>query len=199
MWVFEVGMERSRNEMVGEMGDPRENPPTNGIVQQDSHLRKSGEQANRSATMAPRQSRRIQIHIPLTGLKPEKVGEVTKDGASCSRKLDWRRNEKESAMAFVKDSSYHLTGVISENHGKPKSRWPDTESNPAPPKLRVQTGLLATSQQPTPIRHVYGSLMPVAGPQNNDPSLVLPCATPCFTFHGHKWPSEDSMKVLPFP
>ncbi|KAJ8869405.1 hypothetical protein PR048_028395 [Dryococelus australis] len=46
----------------GETGDPRENPPIKGIVQQDSHMRKSrvnlialvgGERANRSATMAP--------------------------------------------------------------------------------------------------------------------------------------------------
>ncbi|KAJ8870625.1 hypothetical protein PR048_029648 [Dryococelus australis] len=31
-----------RNERAGEMGDPRENPLTNGIVRHDSHLRKSG-------------------------------------------------------------------------------------------------------------------------------------------------------------
>ncbi|KAJ8869296.1 hypothetical protein PR048_030870 [Dryococelus australis] len=30
------------NERVWEMGDPRENPPTNGIVRHDSHMRKSG-------------------------------------------------------------------------------------------------------------------------------------------------------------
>ncbi|KAJ8882325.1 hypothetical protein PR048_014127 [Dryococelus australis] len=38
----EVGMKQRRNEMVGETGDARENPPTNGIVQHDFHMRKSG-------------------------------------------------------------------------------------------------------------------------------------------------------------
>ncbi|KAJ8868938.1 hypothetical protein PR048_030479 [Dryococelus australis] len=34
------GMEQRRNERAGETGDRRENPPTNGIVRHDSHLRK---------------------------------------------------------------------------------------------------------------------------------------------------------------
>ncbi|KAJ8873424.1 hypothetical protein PR048_024241 [Dryococelus australis] len=42
MRVFEVNMERRRNEGAGETGDTRENPPTNGIVRHDSHLRKCG-------------------------------------------------------------------------------------------------------------------------------------------------------------
>ncbi|KAJ8889883.1 hypothetical protein PR048_009388 [Dryococelus australis] len=36
-------MERRRNQVAGEARDPRENPPTNGIVRHDSHLRKSGD------------------------------------------------------------------------------------------------------------------------------------------------------------
>ncbi|KAJ8883346.1 hypothetical protein PR048_015189 [Dryococelus australis] len=40
--VIEVSMEQRQNERAGETGDPRENPPTNGIVRHDSHLRKSG-------------------------------------------------------------------------------------------------------------------------------------------------------------
>ncbi|KAJ8877109.1 hypothetical protein PR048_021561 [Dryococelus australis] len=35
-------MEQRRNEIAGETGDPREIPPTSGIVRHDSHLRKSG-------------------------------------------------------------------------------------------------------------------------------------------------------------
>ncbi|KAJ8865821.1 hypothetical protein PR048_033343 [Dryococelus australis] len=35
-------MERRRNERAGGTGDPRENPPTSGIVRHDPHLRKSG-------------------------------------------------------------------------------------------------------------------------------------------------------------
>ncbi|KAJ8866800.1 hypothetical protein PR048_032661, partial [Dryococelus australis] len=42
MRVTVVGMEQRRNEGAGETGDPRENPPTNGIVRHDSHMRKSG-------------------------------------------------------------------------------------------------------------------------------------------------------------
>ncbi|KAJ8879235.1 hypothetical protein PR048_019841 [Dryococelus australis] len=52
---------------------------------------------------------------------------VTKGGAI-------RGLGKESAMAFVRDPSNHSPGVISENHGKPKSRWPARESNPGPPE-----------------------------------------------------------------
>ncbi|KAJ8881881.1 hypothetical protein PR048_018367 [Dryococelus australis] len=37
-----VSMEQRRNERTGEMGDTRENPPSNGIVRHYSHIRKSG-------------------------------------------------------------------------------------------------------------------------------------------------------------
>ncbi|KAJ8869236.1 hypothetical protein PR048_030808 [Dryococelus australis] len=55
MRVIEVNMERRRNEEAGETGDARENPPTNGIVRHDSHLRISGGPAgaNRLATVPP--------------------------------------------------------------------------------------------------------------------------------------------------
>ncbi|KAJ8897334.1 hypothetical protein PR048_002680 [Dryococelus australis] len=43
MRVIEVSMKQHRNERVGETGYPRENPPTNGIVRHDSHMRKSGD------------------------------------------------------------------------------------------------------------------------------------------------------------
>ncbi|KAJ8893883.1 hypothetical protein PR048_006484 [Dryococelus australis] len=45
MRVIEANMERRRNEGAGETGDPRENPPANGIVRHDSHLLKSGDPA----------------------------------------------------------------------------------------------------------------------------------------------------------
>ncbi|KAJ8877655.1 hypothetical protein PR048_022110 [Dryococelus australis] len=41
----QVNMEQRRNEGMGITGDPRENPPTNGIVRHDSHSRKSGDPA----------------------------------------------------------------------------------------------------------------------------------------------------------
>ncbi|KAJ8878442.1 hypothetical protein PR048_019020 [Dryococelus australis] len=42
MRVIEVSMGQRRNERPGETGDPRENTPTNGIYQDDSHMRKYG-------------------------------------------------------------------------------------------------------------------------------------------------------------
>ncbi|KAJ8897998.1 hypothetical protein PR048_003358 [Dryococelus australis] len=42
MRVIEVIMEWHRNELAGEMGDPRENLSSNGIVRHDSHMRKFG-------------------------------------------------------------------------------------------------------------------------------------------------------------
>ncbi|KAJ8875891.1 hypothetical protein PR048_023798 [Dryococelus australis] len=46
MRVIEVNMEQRRNEGAGETGDLRENLPTNGIAQQDSHLQNSGTSVN---------------------------------------------------------------------------------------------------------------------------------------------------------
>ncbi|KAJ8881488.1 hypothetical protein PR048_017969 [Dryococelus australis] len=60
--------------------------------------------------------------------------EVIRDGASCTGKRYWGRNGKESAMVFDRDPSQHSPGVISGNHGNPKSGWPDRESNPGPPE-----------------------------------------------------------------
>ncbi|KAJ8895468.1 hypothetical protein PR048_000801 [Dryococelus australis] len=64
MWVIEVSMEQRRNERAWETGDPRENPPTNGLVRHDSRIDPAGdstrialvggEQANRSATAGSR-------------------------------------------------------------------------------------------------------------------------------------------------
>ncbi|KAJ8880730.1 hypothetical protein PR048_017200 [Dryococelus australis] len=79
----EVSMEQRRNERACETGDPRENPPTSGIVRYDPHLRKCGvnlpgweatkpgEQANRSATAAPlvSQTRSKSVHSWLPGLQ----------------------------------------------------------------------------------------------------------------------------------
>ncbi|KAJ8898431.1 hypothetical protein PR048_003791 [Dryococelus australis] len=42
MRVIEASMEQHRNERAGETGDPRENPPTSGIVRHDSPMRISG-------------------------------------------------------------------------------------------------------------------------------------------------------------
>ncbi|KAJ8869620.1 hypothetical protein PR048_028612 [Dryococelus australis] len=54
----EGDMEQRRNGRAGEMGDPRENPPTSGIVRHDSHMQTFGsEQANRSAAPTMKRKR----------------------------------------------------------------------------------------------------------------------------------------------
>ncbi|KAJ8876096.1 hypothetical protein PR048_024005 [Dryococelus australis] len=67
--------------------------------------------------------------FPKAPLQPHhraaRVSEVIRDGASCTGKRDWGRIGNESAMASVWDPSQHSPGVISGNHGKPKSGWPD--------------------------------------------------------------------------
>ncbi|KAJ8891076.1 hypothetical protein PR048_010585 [Dryococelus australis] len=63
MSVIKVSMEQRRNEGAGEMGDPRENPPTNGIVRHDSHMKKSGVTPRpgiEPGRMVPETWRRIQ-------------------------------------------------------------------------------------------------------------------------------------------
>ncbi|KAJ8889120.1 hypothetical protein PR048_008614 [Dryococelus australis] len=52
--VIEMNTERRRNEWAGELGDPRENPLTNGIVRHYSHLRKSGDQDACDESLAAR-------------------------------------------------------------------------------------------------------------------------------------------------
>ncbi|KAJ8872508.1 hypothetical protein PR048_026114 [Dryococelus australis] len=42
MRAMDMSMEQRRNERTGETEDPRENPPTNGIVRHDSYMRKFG-------------------------------------------------------------------------------------------------------------------------------------------------------------
>ncbi|KAJ8870588.1 hypothetical protein PR048_029611 [Dryococelus australis] len=92
--LFSVIVEQHRNERAGETGDPRENPPANGIVRHDSHLRKSGspagdriqfglvgdERANRSATVAPL----LSEEVPGTFKKKIQASERVKSGASTS-------------------------------------------------------------------------------------------------------------------
>ncbi|KAJ8872261.1 hypothetical protein PR048_025863 [Dryococelus australis] len=74
MRVIEVRMELRRNDGPEETGDPRENPPTSGIVQHDSHLRKSGVNRPRieagspwwEASVLTAQPPRPQTHLNMT-------------------------------------------------------------------------------------------------------------------------------------
>ncbi|KAJ8877725.1 hypothetical protein PR048_022180 [Dryococelus australis] len=59
---------------------------------------------------------------------------------------------KESVITFVKDPSQHSLGVISGNHGKPKSGWPGWELHQDPPKCEsILLGLHSTSGSVKPV------------------------------------------------
>ncbi|KAJ8871681.1 hypothetical protein PR048_028008 [Dryococelus australis] len=65
-------MEQHRNEGMGETGDPRENPPTNGIVRHDSHYRKSSDPVGRLFTVNfthEAEKGPYQTRLPLENLK----------------------------------------------------------------------------------------------------------------------------------
>ncbi|KAJ8893688.1 hypothetical protein PR048_006288 [Dryococelus australis] len=112
----------------------------------------------------------------------------TLDSLYISRWRDWGRTGKESAMAFVRDPSHHSPGIISGNHGKPKSGWSDLESNPCPSECESSE---------LPLRHLarnqerYGKYPTVEGSGDDAiggfvlilaPTVrLLPCSQMLFT------------------
>ncbi|KAJ8866028.1 hypothetical protein PR048_033552 [Dryococelus australis] len=67
MRVIAVSVEQRRNEATGETGDPRENPPADGTVRHDSHMRKSGLTRARGSN-PDRLGLRAQLRIMDDGL-----------------------------------------------------------------------------------------------------------------------------------
>ncbi|KAJ8886091.1 hypothetical protein PR048_012300 [Dryococelus australis] len=61
--------ERRRNARTGETGDPREKPPTSGIVQHDSHLRTSGS-GPEGGLNPPKSAGAIRATLPRTARAP---------------------------------------------------------------------------------------------------------------------------------
>ncbi|KAJ8875877.1 hypothetical protein PR048_023784 [Dryococelus australis] len=59
--VIKMSMEQRRNEGAGKMGDPRENPPTNGIIEHGSHIRKSGLNPDRLAVRSSGESTTAEL------------------------------------------------------------------------------------------------------------------------------------------
>ncbi|KAJ8872441.1 hypothetical protein PR048_026045 [Dryococelus australis] len=79
-----------------------------------------------------------------------KIGilEVIRDGASCTGKRDWGRMGRNRPRSFVRDPSQHSPGVISEKkHGKPKSGWPDRESDASSVSYHCATSLANPTQK----------------------------------------------------
>ncbi|KAJ8894599.1 hypothetical protein PR048_007263 [Dryococelus australis] len=157
MRVIEVNMEQRRNEGVGATGEPRENPTTNGIVRHDSHMRKSG--VTRPGIERGSSWWELTAQLPWPKSRRRKpLIEVIRDGASGTGKRDSGRDVKELTRAFVRDPSQHSPGVVSGNHGKPKSGWPNSGSNPGPLE-RESSGL--------PLRHLARR----GGPRENPPTI----------------------------
>ncbi|KAJ8871132.1 hypothetical protein PR048_027436 [Dryococelus australis] len=92
----EVSMKQRRNERAGETGDPREKPPTSGIVRHDSHVRKSGRDHAWNRT---------REHVPTAELKEEQRagGEPT---LTTTEALESRRK------GSVKEAAWCLCDVI---------------------------------------------------------------------------------------
>ncbi|KAJ8881493.1 hypothetical protein PR048_017974 [Dryococelus australis] len=66
MRVIEMNTEQCRNERMGHTGDPRENPPTGGIIGHDSHMRKSESGPVGAEPVSPwREVSRLTAESPL--------------------------------------------------------------------------------------------------------------------------------------
>ncbi|KAJ8889722.1 hypothetical protein PR048_009223 [Dryococelus australis] len=77
-----------RNERAGETGDPREDPPTNGIVRHDSHMRKSGVTRPGIDPGSPSwEASRLTAQSPKTCTYLLRVGIYYKDACSCGPML----------------------------------------------------------------------------------------------------------------
>ncbi|KAJ8868467.1 hypothetical protein PR048_029995 [Dryococelus australis] len=162
----------------GEMGDPRENPPTSFIVRHDSHLRKirsepvgesarfafvGGEQSNRSATAAPS----LWITALLIGrgesFRADGTAECRKRAGSHSGRVGWL------AALFVAPRVKTTTTTPPENDvGRPAHAWPgctpsQTRSGGGAGTKRGQLGATSRARprspplppQPTPSAHLW--------------------------------------------
>ncbi|KAJ8871330.1 hypothetical protein PR048_027647 [Dryococelus australis] len=121
----EVRMEQRRNEKAGETGDPRENPPTSGIVRHDSHMIEPG---------SPRwEASRLTAEPP----RP--------NGRTC-RRCSLRRNqttmdlEERQAEAFMARGCGVARGC---DRSVAVPTWPTLELNTSPRRL-VDPSLLRT-------------------------------------------------------
>ncbi|KAJ8894896.1 hypothetical protein PR048_000203 [Dryococelus australis] len=147
VWPIGIDMEQRRNKGGGGWGEGRspkkirrstassgtiptcENPKATRPGFEPGSPWWEGEQSNLYTTTAPTQAERRNFCIGRIG--------------------------KESAMAFVRNPTQHSPGVITENHGEPKSGWPNQESNPDPPECESRATvaeLLPCSPPPRAIR-----------------------------------------------
>ncbi|KAJ8873320.1 hypothetical protein PR048_026954 [Dryococelus australis] len=111
--ISEVSVEQRRNARVEETGDPRENPPTSGVVQHDAHLRKSGsdpdEELSRFALVGGKQSNRSATAAlaNLQSVTAERYAVSVNYNARLDGESSHRRSKKISRRRTLKNPATH--------------------------------------------------------------------------------------------
>ncbi|KAJ8896054.1 hypothetical protein PR048_001395 [Dryococelus australis] len=116
-----LGRRTRRNAWAGETGDPRENPPTTGIVRHDSHLRKSGltrpglnPAYNLTSTLTGMlpimlaSTGRKQPH-PLTNMERKRVMEGNGKGRLGEKERDICRWVKAAGICYHEETGVRIT------------------------------------------------------------------------------------------
>ncbi|KAJ8867297.1 hypothetical protein PR048_031098 [Dryococelus australis] len=98
-------MEKRWNARVG-TGDPRENPPTSGIVRQDSHMRKSGSDFHRCSDSEVLAADEGEMGVRMEQRRNEREGE---NGISPRQPADQRR--RPARFPRAKSSSVGMQGL----------------------------------------------------------------------------------------
>ncbi|KAJ8868756.1 hypothetical protein PR048_030296 [Dryococelus australis] len=111
MRVIKVNMDRRRNEGAGEAGYPPENPPINGIVRHDSHLRNPGHQlmtssAERCCVPSGGKKNRLQDAEGVAVAERLDCSPPTKENLvqSPARRCRWLRDLDTPAQLFWRHS-----------------------------------------------------------------------------------------------
>ncbi|KAJ8869999.1 hypothetical protein PR048_029010 [Dryococelus australis] len=108
--IVENGLKGRRSGATPECKSRGKRDIPSGIVRHDSHLRKS---------------------------RSDPAGDLTRfwwEASNLTSQPSWSQSGIESAMAWCEESYQQSHGVISGTNKKPKSGWPELESNPYPPE-----------------------------------------------------------------
>ncbi|KAJ8872198.1 hypothetical protein PR048_025800 [Dryococelus australis] len=117
--VIDTTMERRRNEGGEEMGDPLENPPTSGIVRQDSHKRKYGPR-NSPVAQAPLGMFSATIDGPLyhtpSTLQPRSSKGIVPPGAAEPTSLETPEDHFGQPCPDCRESQRQLASTSARNN-----------------------------------------------------------------------------------
>ncbi|KAJ8874952.1 hypothetical protein PR048_022842 [Dryococelus australis] len=142
--VLESSMEQHRNERAWETGYPLENPPASGIVQQDSHMRKSGNPAAvcSAAQVRPEQTRAARapcLHLPARPRLPPRVtaeraaaNQDEADSVAARRRQPATEKNKNKYHRLVLKQLVQLVAAqrIASKYCRTSSRWQITWMGP---------------------------------------------------------------------